>query len=549
MANPINRNEFDLLENIAPSSKLKLLQYVDFDLGEDTIWFETKTAQQRYYESKVRLGYEWDDLTPISILGNEVALPLTPDEVMTCNYLMFTNPQHGDRWFYAFIDNVTWLSEGSCLVHYRIDWLQTYLTDFHVKNAFIEREHVEDDEIGNYLLDEGLEQGEYVVTNYDYIKDLDDKSIAVCTTDITGASSIGLNVTKGQGMVDGMYSGVYYAYAKADGSGAKLVNRFINSLTEDNKSEAIVAILILSDSFFEAKQTTITVDRPTTLDGYTPKNKKLLTYPYINCVVTSNDGNYGEFRFELSIAKNSISFDAESRLSTNPQIGLTPSGYRGQSEAYTDKMVMGGFPQCPYAIDTYKAWLAMNGAQTETGLLAASMQSNVSAVSSVIGVVGNLASFNIGGAISAGVSGVQTQISQQAQIAQTLQRINAIKEMPAQAHGTQGGNYNFQTNKPYGTFIFATQTIQSYYARLIDNYLTMYGYKVNRVGVPNFTARENYTYVKLANAYITGNVPQLAMQEINQRLCAGTRFWRQASNFRNFEVSNRCLQEMNTERE
>ena len=39
--------------------------------------------------------------------------------------------------------------------------------------------------------------------------------------------------------------------------------------------------------------------KPTKLDGYTPKNKKLLTYPYCYMLLTNNSGGSAVYKYEL----------------------------------------------------------------------------------------------------------------------------------------------------------------------------------------------------------------------------------------------------------
>ena len=44
---------------------------------------------------------------------------------------------------------------------------------------------------------------------------------------------------------------------------------------------------------------TKTFNKPTTINGYTPKNKKLLTFPYCFMNVSNNNGTTNTLRYEL----------------------------------------------------------------------------------------------------------------------------------------------------------------------------------------------------------------------------------------------------------
>ena len=46
------------------------------------------------------------------------------------------------------------------------------------------------------------------------------------------------------------------------------------------------------------------------------------------------------------------------------------------------------------------------------------------------------------------------------------------------------------------TFHFYKMSIKQEYAKIIDDFFTMYGYQVNSLKVPNITGRTNWNYVK-----------------------------------------------------
>lgn len=522
--------------NVTPNSQLKLLQGVPFDLGEDTILFNNSTEQFNFFNSHTK--YTYDNLTPISLVKGFVKVNLPADQALECNYLMFKNPSYSDRWYYCIITKVEWVSISTCFVYFENDDIQTYMFNgWSIKNAFIEREHVVDDTRGLHTIDEGLEIGDYITYNFVYPSKFIKKYIVLCATEVPEGQI-------GASMYDGLYTGVGYRWDEATESGAEYITNIIRQLTDDNKSDSIIAILLLPEIFVSGKRDEFSVPVPTTLGnisghGYTPRNKKLLTYPYINCVLSTNDGNYGTFKWELSDESDgSIKFKVEALLSPNPQAICYPTNYAKSSGTLGSimyKLTLTGFPQCPYAIDSYKAWLAMNGASTTVGVLGTALSGSQSAVT------GALAGGAVGGVVGAVGGGLMGALSGITSVGQTMAQISAIKELPAQAHGTQGGNFNFQRLTPLGNFTAYTQTIKEEYARSIDDFFDMYGYKVNRKGIPSLKNRSQYDYVKLSSCFIDGNIPQLSAQKITQRFMNGIRFWHNVSNFRNFKVENKCV--------
>lgn len=67
--------------------------------------------------------------------------------------------------------------------------------------------------------------------------------------------------------------------------------------------------------------------------------------------------------------------------------------------------------------------------------------------------------------------------------------------------------------------------IRPEYLASVDNYFSMFGYRVNRVGKPNLTSRKNWNYVKTQNAHCSGNAPQYAIEFMESALDTGCTFW------------------------
>jgi hypothetical protein len=66
----------------------------------------------------------------------------------------------------------------------------------------------------------------------------------------------------------------------------------------------------------------------------------------------------------------------------------------------------------------------------------------------------------------------------------------------------------------------------------------MFGYKINRVKVPNVTGRYNWNYVKTIGCYIEADIPQDDLQEIKNMFDNGLTIWHRANTFMNYSQSN-----------
>ena len=67
------------------------------------------------------------------------------------------------------------------------------------------------------------------------------------------------------------------------------------------------------------------------------------------------------------------------------------------------------------------------------------------------------------------------------------------------------------------------------YAQIADEFMSMYGYQVDLVKVPNFHSRQSWNYVKTSNACMRGAIPSVDIAAINSILDSGITFWHTAA--------------------
>ena len=108
---------------------------------------------------------------------------------------------------------------------------------------------------------------------------------------------------------------------------------------------------------------------------------------------------------------------------------------------------------------------------------------------------------------------------------------------PNSAKGNvNGGDINVCDKK--NGFFFYKMTIKDEYARIIDNYFSMFGYKVNIVKVPNITSRRNWNYIKTINCNFSGDIPQTDLNIIKTMFNNGTTLWHNPDTIYNYNESN-----------
>lgn len=91
-----------------------------------------------------------------------------------CNYMIFKNygqmtdvtpatyETYGDKYYFAFINNVEYVNERCVNIYYEIDVMQTWMFDMHPEPCLVERQHVTNDDIGANTQAEPISTGELI---------------------------------------------------------------------------------------------------------------------------------------------------------------------------------------------------------------------------------------------------------------------------------------------------------------------------------------------------------------------------------------------------
>lgn len=524
---------------IAPNSTVKICQYVPLDPSQEiTFLFPDTATQTAYFTTKAKYT-----LTALSYQRNNGIMRVgkKKEDLIDCNYLAYQNTTYGSKWFYAFIDSVEYINNETSEIRFTLDPLQTFHFDYVLDDCYVEREHSATDEPGDNTIPENLELGEYINASATRTGYMGNRSLVLAAT--WESTTGNYNTVPGKKLA-GIVSGVVYnVYPEANY--ADMLLAIANSSTN---YQGIVSVFyyptdMLPDSTYPAnavyKTITLTRANSGTIDGYTPKNNKLFTYPYNFLYVTNLQGNSANFPYELFsknatvIADSQVSFILTGDFSPNATFWLYPRGYKGVAlnsvtlteGNYDEGMSLTGFGNIPVAVDMYKAWTAMQQSSLVTG-----------AASSL------LTGFVSGGGPAAAASFVSTagqNLIQQA-VASANQTINRTAAMPMQARGT----FSPMSQLAIGVldFWFYRKTIRAEYARIIDEYFTRYGYACHRIKQPNRTARPKFNYVKTIGCQIesaTGTgLPADDKREIERIYDKGITFWRDTALVGNYSVNN-----------
>ena len=485
--------------------------------------------------------------TNLSILGakeKSIDLEIPYGTLMYANYMAYKNPSYGNKWMFAFITDIKYLSDKACRIFYEIDVWSTWYSKFTIEQAFIEREHVSDDTIGKHTIPEGLETGELIST--DKVEILDDTSnfyICFGVTEFPDEQLPTTNITRSYGNI---YGGLYYFCVNNETNADTIIKMY----DHNSKKDAIITIFMIPSSFVsldtpltwtmadvgtatvswvdDGTIPNIEISMPTTINGYTPKNNKLFTSPYIYVNATNNVGTTVPFKYEDSsyvndiTGKKSILFWGEATLTPGLSAKMIPYNYNNIQFNYNYGIMLGKFPLCSWVSDYYVNWLTQNGVNTVIGGVS-------SVISGGLGIATGLPAGIIGGA-STGLLGVYNAIRQ----------FELADLVPNQAKGNvNSGDINFSYQSS-GGFSLYNMSIKYEYAKIIDNYFSRFGYKVNEVKQPNLKSRTQFNFIKVGgnDDIIHGDIPSSDLAKINEIFRQGVTIFHNYSNFKNYLISN-----------
>lgn len=554
-----------LYENIPWSrDKLDFRYFSTFD-ERNKYFNETKTPKWTFTNfSYLRHEDGHPIAIPIGSSGYDPqsgdTIPTTYSQVLHCNYVFYQNANYKERWFGGFITDVKYINDGTVWVYFEEDIFQNWFPYITIDSGFIERETVADDTVGKHRLDEGF-RGNYVVTSKSHGKLLDVTKLTpvIFTTEpplsnLTD-SPVGINIKTstyfnctGVGFLTGWQTPLFCLYLKSD----EYYSNSLSAASADLPSwvagyaaidasvvavrmiprwalNGIIPFTIESESGDRWKLKigsspyNLTVgDRVAygtesaaalTLDGSNYKNNKLKTAPYVKLRSVFN-GVESEFAYENFTS--SPSFRISATIGIDSDYSCKAINYCSYNDNYNGannnkgcllyEMRSNGSPAFGWTKDSFSQWYAYNNVPYHA----------VKGISNIV---------------TSGIQGISglTQNPTQGLAGAILGFSDILAEgYQADREPDKVGELGFSgttwANNDGGLNTYC-MSYNSNILHAIDNYFSMFGYKVNRVGKPNLSSRKNWNYVKTKNAHCSGVVPQYAIEFIENALDAGCTFW------------------------
>ena len=528
---------------IAPNTTIKFVNVpIEID-NKNQINFASGQAQLNYFNSIPNLititncTYQRKD--------GYVRVPRSFDTMQTYNYCFYQNTSHSNKWFFAFVENIEFLNEECTKVYIKTDVYQTYQFDIVFKKCFVEREHVNNDTVGLHTLPENVELGEYICNQHTKDTTMDSYSSDLCfimastSLPIRGAAKDTMAKTN---IYNGAYTGcTYFYYEDTD-----TIDEVLPFYTDSGKIDTIIGLFMapkwlapytgaIYGAYVNESTAPLSFNtaapRMNTLNGYTPVNHKLLTFPYCYLLLSNNIGQNAILHYEKFTNQQVCTFAVRGVLNPGCSIHIVPTNYNGSTLSEIDAISLGKFPICNFPVDMYTNWLTQNSINI-AGATITSDDINItsSAIGGVAGMITGAVTGNVLGTGLSAVSGAQG-------IAGAIMQKKQHNMIPTTVSGSlNSADVNVASGN--NTFHYYNMSIKQEYAKIIDDYFSMYGYQVNSLKVPNITGRANWNYVKTLECNLIGSLPESAVEELKNIFNQGVTIWHNPATFLDYSQSN-----------
>lgn len=503
---------------------------------------------------------------------NDIKIQVPYRDAVKCNYIALQNPDYSNKWFFGFIDEVIYISNDTTRIKFTIDEFSTWKDYWEYAKSFVIREHVNSDIPGEHTVPEGLETGDYEMVDLRYASMYESGTPSLdfvpvfCVTELPTheVDRTENGRIKGDlGYIGGVFSSMVF-FAVTTWTGAqKIIEAYEND--SDTSTDAIKNIYMVPRCCVNETVTSPTHYNPSGFDilmyplynyyqsdefslqqpdvlvgNYVPKNKKLYSYPYSYFFVTNNSGESIDFRYE-DFPLETIGSDTTARRTMRYTKYLVPSAsvsgklvfnnYKTyeSSNPYQTKLFSYGInygkvPVCAWTTDYYTNWLTQNGVNIALDFLRAGTLTALGLATGGIGAAAGIA------------AGVNTVFG-------AVQRDEQQAMVPRQSHGdVNTGDLVFCFSR--NIISFYEMSIRPEFAKIIDDYFSARGYKVNQIKVPNETGRPYWNYVQIGEGEIVGfpkntaSVPAASMDVINTIYRNGVTIWHNHENIGNYSLDN-----------
>lgn len=586
---------------------IKLYEGVNLTIGSnDTFYFEDVGAQNRYFASKVRHVINNSIYTRNNRTYIRVPFPIST--VYKINYCSYVNTDYENKITYCFVTDIVYINDNVTELEIVEDIHQTWFFNYGIDPCFVERMHTFSDNIGDNLVADSFDLGDFKSGSWrNGLGGADDIMciVAECSFgafDWSNASAATWtnkstpHITNRNGLFsatelvafpirtkrDGSYnyagSGCAFAQFMGHvnrGDGGVTVNDILSMWVYpfqllQNLNSKVLSTSAESpfDKIYQIGQILQNVvyeygSRPLHLDNYYPKNKKLLTYPFVQLMASNNNGSITTYKYEYFNNPNNIQFRVLGTTTSEAKVRIIPLDYKGIDIDFTEGLDSAPFPIVSYVGDAYNIWYSQNRNTIENAWNALELQATVGIAASAIGATANIGqqagitgtyydaaskstSVVMNNNVSGGALAMQganvvgnmanTALNTVMQAKSMLSKQQDAMLAPNTAKGVQSQGIAYQSDK---TFTVYAKTIDAQHAKRIDDYFTMFGYPINEITYPQRKNRRGFTYVKTLDCHVNSStMPESKRRAIENAFNNGVRFWADVDHIGDYTIDN-----------
>lgn len=343
---------------IQPNTDIYILSNIPLNKSyEHTVYYKDKDTQAQEF-----IKYKKHHLTNYSyqraLIGTlKVELPY--EQLLDCNYMMFKNTNFENKWFYAFITGIGYVSNNVTAVYYELDVMQTWCYDYSFMQTFVERQHSTEDKMFANTQPEGLELG----SEYSLVKGENHFCSGTVGYCVLASGTVSTSLKAWTGIITGVYTGLKVYYTDKESEIYNLIQAFISEGHEDEIVAFYQCPTIDENHIGEVQSETFKFTMEYEQGGsYKPRNNKLYCYPFTRLEVYNTLGTATDLKFDQfgSGGRDYAEFQLDRVIFPTANYTITPLGYRNYKKDWSNTLVYGSFPTCAFAGDAFKSWWAQN---------------------------------------------------------------------------------------------------------------------------------------------------------------------------------------------
>lgn len=528
---------------------------------ENVLSYDTESLVSLCRSKAVAISNSYSILDP-TVNSIDVALPYA--SCIYANYIAFRNPHYGNKWYFAFVNNVKYVNNKVTTIEFKVDVFSTWYDRFNIGKVFVEREHVSDDTLGLHTIPERLDTGDFIINDSGVLDEFgSDAHVVVGVTKVPDDLSKMQRVDAGNDVYNApntVYNGVFNGLTYFVFQTTYDASQFLAIMDLTGNADNVINVFLCPLSIYEvpigswtnqpftyswgsinmdlsfrynrfptgleeivmADNQTVTINN--TLDGYTPKNNKMFTKEFNYLYLTNYNGGNVTYAYE-DFKNNTPKFRIIGAVCPGCSIRLTPLDYKKwdttnasyKNDLLPYGLVGGKYPTCSWRSDTYTNWLTQN---------------SVNYTMDTISTVGSLAtagSINPAIALMGGVG----------LITDSLLEKEKRETSPVQARGNVNvGDVTYSASKT--NFGYFQMSCRYEFAKICDDYLSRFGYKINEVKTPNILSRKEFNFIKVGgrDELVSGNIPATDLEEINNIFRKGVTIFHDYDTFGNYTINN-----------